>query len=192
MSKCLSSPIRITDENYSDVRKENLQKLINRYQTLSNNLIELENSPNQNQDAAKIKQLNDQIYNLQNNIFENNSTSINRIEEQKNNITLKNNSSNINKTIIQRQNELLSKNDSLISLANTQFKQSQERKSSIDKMYTFLSLFIIVLVIVTIVLILKHSDLDITASASPSASANAYSSSTINSVNTSLNPLKNN
>jgi hypothetical protein len=184
MTKCLKSPFEITDENYTNVRKNNLEKLIKRYQTLTQKLIEMEATQNTQQNSQQINDLNTQIYTLQNTLFENNDTSLTRLSQQKINIKKKENSSNINKTVISAQNQVLQNNDSIIGLANKQFKESEEKKSNIDRTFSFLSIFILIVLVVSIVLIILHKDViddGIYSSISPSSLASASASASITS-----------
>lgn len=158
MSKCLKTPFEITDENYSDIRKNNLRTLINRYQTLTTRLIELENSPNKNQESDTINNLNSQIISLQRNIFDNNSTSITRIKQQKDDIVRKNNSANLNKDIIQKQNEIIDNNDSIIGLANTQYKDSKNKNDNIDKKFTIIITISFLIFLGTVIVLILHKE----------------------------------
>lgn len=191
MTKCLKSPFEITDENYTNVRKNNLEKLIKRYQTLTQKLIEMETTQNTQQNSQQINDLNQQIYKLQNTLFENNDKSLKRLSEQKIDIKKKDNASDINKTVISAQNEVLQNNDSLIGLANKQFKESEEKKSNIDRTFSFLSIFILIIVVVSIVLIILHKDViygGINSSISPSSLASASASSSASASTLSISP----
>ena len=133
MSKCVVPQKTISEKQYKELRKNNLEQLIKTYNKLSNNLEELEASPNKSSNNSEINNLNKQIYDLQNKVFKNNKDSLDNIKKQRKDIVKKNNSSKINQQIILKQNDILDANENNINLSKAQLNHSDDKKDKLKK-----------------------------------------------------------
>lgn len=160
ISKCKIGNLSLSEYNYSNTRKENLQKLINKYQELSSQLIEIENiSPQEKKRYLdNIDDLNKKILDLQNKLFKNNDKSLNNINKQKKRIKHKNNAIVLNKEILIKQNDMLNKNDALAELAKTQVTESGSKNKDIDKKFLYLSILCFLFIVIGFVLILLYKE----------------------------------
>ena len=89
MSKCVVPQKTISEKQYKELRKNNLEQLIKTYNKLSDNLEELEASPNKSSNNSEINNLNKQIFDLQNKVFKNNKDSLDNIKKQRKDIVKK-------------------------------------------------------------------------------------------------------
>jgi len=138
MSKCIVPQRTISELEYKELRKNNLENLIKTYNKLSNSLEELEASPNKSTNNKEINNLNRQIFDLQNKVFQNNKGSLENIKKQKNDIVKKTNSSKINQQILLKQNDLLDNNENNINLTKAQLNHSSDKSEKLgSKSYIY-------------------------------------------------------
>jgi hypothetical protein len=138
MSKCIVPQKTVSEQQYKELRKNNLEQLIKSYNKLSNNLEELEASPNKSSNNSEINNLNKQIYDLQNKVFTNNKASLDNIKKQRQDIVKKSNSSKINQQIILKQNDILDVNENNINLSKVQLTHSDDKKDKLkNKTYIY-------------------------------------------------------
>jgi len=137
----------ILNNNYIDSRNEDINKLVTHYIKLSSSIKESSNNPNDENIPQDINNKKQEIFELQEKLFENNQENLDLLIKQKNEIDRKNNSVNINKGIIEHQNKSIKGNENLINMRTNRVDYGAEKN---DKIYTKYTVFIFIVIVLFI------------------------------------------
>ena len=140
----------ILNNNYINSRNEDIGKLVDHYIKLTTSLKESTNSPDDENISQDVNKKRQDIYELQEKLFENNEENLDLLMKQKKEISKKNNSVNINKGIIEHQNRSIKGNENLINMRKNRVDYGELKNDKIYKTYTFLIFAVIILFVIQV------------------------------------------
>ena len=144
----------ILNNNYINSRNEDIGQLVNNYIKLTNSLKESSNNPDDENISQYVSKQKQDIFELQDKLFENNQDNLDLLIKQKKEIYKKNNSVNINKGIIEYQNKNIKGNENLINMRKNRVEHGENKNDKIYKTYTFLIFAVIIIFIIQVVFLI--------------------------------------
>ena len=144
----------LKNQSYLDVRKKDINSLTNKYMKISNRILELEAGGADGNSSRELSDLNTQLYDLQDKLFNNNLNNLEYIKSQKKNIVKKYNSININKGMIENIKGNMVNTEDINKLRDNRVVSSQKNNDNIDKYYTLYIILILVIFVSQVALII--------------------------------------